>query len=151
LCIKIDTGRPTDKQHSMVIRSLRADDVKSVQEIWEDSFLREKFTVKKDFAVSWRNRALKESVGLFCQGELVGFAIVSFHKRNHGNRYVDYIAVHSKHRGCGYGDRLIRHVMAGAQAQRRGIHLYPLKHVAPWYKKHGFYWTPGEYMNAHWY
>jgi len=135
----------------MVVRSLRADDSKSVRDIWEDSFLREKFTVKKDFAASWRNRASKESVGLFRQGHLVGFAIVSFHKRNHGNRYVDYIAVHSKHRGCGYGDRLIRHVMARARAQRRGIHLYPLKHIAPWYKKHGFYWTPGEYMNAHWY
>jgi ribosomal protein S18 acetylase RimI-like enzyme len=135
----------------MVLRSLRADDSKSVREIWEDSFLREKFTVKKDFSASWRNRASKESVGLFRQGHLVGFAIVSFHTRNHGNRYVDYIAVHSNYRGCGYGDRLIRHVMSGAKAARRGIHLYPLKQVAPWYKKHGFYWTPGEYMNAHCY
>jgi ribosomal protein S18 acetylase RimI-like enzyme len=134
----------------MTIRPLGSHHSKSVRDIWEESFVREKLSVKNDFAASWRNRASKESVGLFRRGDLVGFAIVSFHKRNHGNRYLDYIAVHSKYRGCGYGDRLIRHVMAGAAAERRGIHLYPLKHVVPWYKKHGFYWTPGDYMNARW-
>ena len=132
-----------------MLRRLRAEHVKSAEEIWDDAFRREGFP-KKDFGISWRNKS-QESVGLFRGEELLGFAIVSFHKRNKGNRYIDYIAVHSAYRGCGYGDRILRHVMAGARDQRRGIHLYPLKHIAPWYKKHGFYWTPGEYMNAHWY
>ena len=133
----------------MNIRTLRADHSKSVREIWEDSFLTEKLTIQKDFASSWRNRSLRESVGLFDKDNLLGFAIVSFHKRNKGNRYVDYIAVHSKYRGRGHGDRLMQYLLAKARGAKRGIHLYPLKHVIPWYKKHGFYWTTSEYMNAH--
>jgi len=135
----------------MKICRLRVDHSKSVREIWEDSFLREKFTIQKDFSASWRNRSREESVGLFDKDNLLGFAIVSFHKRNKGNRYVDYIAVHSRYRGCGHGDRLIRHLLTKARSSRRGIHLYPLKHVVPWYRKHGFYSTPGDYMNAHFY
>jgi len=133
----------------MSIRRLRAQHSKSVREIWEDSFLKEKLTIQKDFASSWRNRSLRESVGLFNKDNLLGFAIVSFHKRNKGNRYIDYIAVHSTYRGRGYGDRLMRHLLTKACGARRGIHLYPLEHVVPWYKKHGFYWTTDEYMNAH--
>jgi len=133
----------------MKIRKLRADNAKSVREIWEDSFLREKLTIQKDFSSSWRNRDLEESVGLFDQDNLLGFAIVSFHKRNKGNRYIDYIAVHSNCRGLGYGDRLMQHLLTKAHNARRGIHLYPLRQVVPWYKKHGFYWTTDEYMNRH--
>jgi ribosomal protein S18 acetylase RimI-like enzyme len=132
-----------------MLRRLSPEHVKSAEDIWENAFREEGFP-KKDFGISWRNKS-QESVGLFRGGELLGFAIVSFHKRNKGNRYIDYIAVHSSYRGCGYGDRILRHVMAGAKAQRRGVHLYPLKHVVPWYKKYGFYWTAGDYMNAHCY
>ena len=132
----------------MRIRPLCAEHARSVRDIWEESFIREKFTVQKDFASSWRNRSREESIGIFEQEELVGFAIVSFHKRNMGNHYVDYIAVHSKYRGCGYGDRLMENLLATTRSKRTGIHLYPLKHVVPWYKKHGFYWTTDEYMNA---
>jgi GNAT superfamily N-acetyltransferase len=135
----------------MKIRRLRVEDSKSVREIWEDSFLRENLTLNKDFAYSWRNRSRPESIGLFDEDNLLGFAIVSFHKRNYGNRYVDYIAVHSNYRGRGYGDILMNRLLRAAQTARRGIHLYPLKHVVPWYKKHGFYWTTDEYMNRHWY
>lgn len=133
----------------MRIRRLRVDHARSVKDIWEDSFLRENLTVQKDFAQSWRNRSRKESVGLFDGDILLGFAIVSFHKRNKGNRYIDYIAVHSSYRGCGYGDRLMNHLLTTARTGRSGIHLYPLKHVIPWYTKHGFYWTTSEYMNQH--
>jgi ribosomal protein S18 acetylase RimI-like enzyme len=127
------------------------DHSKSVREIWEESFLKENLTIQKDFAHSWRNRSRQESIGLFDHEELLGFAIVSFHKRNKGNRYIDYIAVHSSYRGRGYGDILMRHLLAKASTARRGIHLYPLSHVVPWYKKHGFYWTTPEYMNRHGY
>ena len=113
--------------------------------------MREKMTIRKDFAQSWRNRSRQESVGLFDRTTLLGFAIVSFHKRNKGNRYIDYIAVHSSYRGYGYGDTLLRHLLGVARKARTGIHLYPLKHVVPWYKKHGFYWSNGEYMNQHYY
>jgi ribosomal protein S18 acetylase RimI-like enzyme len=133
----------------MSIRRLRADHAKSVKEIWEASFLRETLSVQKDFASSWRNRSRQESIGLFNGDILLGFAIVSFHKRNMGNRYIDYIAVDSTYRGRGYGDKLMRHLLAQARSARRGIHLYPLKHVVPWYTKHGFYWTTDEYMNHH--
>jgi ribosomal protein S18 acetylase RimI-like enzyme len=135
----------------MKIRRLRAEDSKSVREIWEDSFLREKLTLKKDFASSWRNRSPSESIGLFDGDNLLGFAIVSFHTRNYGNRYIDYIAVHSNYRGLGYGDRLMKYLLRSAHTARRGIHLYPLKNAVAWYKKHGFYWTTDEYMNQHCY
>ena len=135
----------------MKLRRLRVDDSKSVREIWEESFLREKLTLKKDFAYSWRNRSRTESIGLFDEENLLGFAIVSFHKRNYGNRHLDYIAVHSKYRGRGYGDILMNHLLRAADTARGGIHLYPLKQIVPWYKKHGFYWSSDEYMNRHCY
>ena len=140
---------PSSPYSRMKIRRLRADHARTVRDIWEDSFLREKFTLQKDFASSWRNRWREESIGLFDQDELLGFAILSVHARNKGNRYIDYIAVHSNYRGCGYGDRIMGHLLAKTRQARTGIHLYPLKHVVPWYKKHGFYWTTDEYMNAH--
>ena len=134
---------------SMTIRCLRADHARSVRDVWEDSFLGHKFTLKKDFASSWRNRSRQESIGYFHGQDLLGFALVSFHKRNKGNRYVDYIAVHSTQRGRGIGDKLMGRLLKNTRDSRTGIHLYPLKHAVPWYKKHGFYWTTDEYMNAH--
>ena len=130
----------------MHIRRLRLDHWKAVREIWEDCFLAEGFR-GTDLGHSWRNRSHQESVGVFDGDNLLGFAIVSFHKRNKGNRYIDYIAVHSSYRGCGYGNRLMNHLLQKARTARRGIHLYPLDHAISWYTKHGFYWSTSDYMN----
>ena len=103
-----------------------------------------------DFGFSWRERSRAHSIGLFTgSGDLVGFTIVSIHPRNGGNRYLDYIAVHSEFRGGGAGSALLQRVIDDCTVARVGVHLYPLRRVRAWYKSHGFEFTTAEYMNLH--
>jgi GNAT superfamily N-acetyltransferase len=133
----------------MYFRQLRESDYRSMRDIFHDAFDRCRLPIV-DFGFSWRERSRPHSVGLFTgAGDLVGFAIVSIHPRNWGNRYLDYIAVHSVFRGDGAGSALLQRVVGESHAARCGIHLYPLRRVRAWYKSHGFEFTTAEYMNFH--
>jgi GNAT superfamily N-acetyltransferase len=135
----------------MRIRRLTTGDYRSVRDIFHDAFDKENLSVT-DLGISWRNRSHPYSYGVFTgSGELVAFAIISFHKRNGDNRYIDYIAVHSAYRGCGYGDILMRQILRTCWKEHRGVHLYPLRYdsLLKWYRKYGFYETDGKYLNFH--
>jgi GNAT superfamily N-acetyltransferase len=120
-----------------------------MRDIFHDAFDRSRLPIV-DFGFSWRERSRHHSVGLFTgAGDLVGFAIVSIHPQNWGNRYLDYIAVHSAFRGDGCGSALLQRVLDDCYTARVGIHLYPLRRAKAWYKSHGFEFTTAEYMNFH--
>jgi GNAT superfamily N-acetyltransferase len=133
----------------MYFRQLRQADYRSMRDIFHDAFDRSKLPIC-DFGFSWRTRSRAHSVGLFTgAGDLVGFAIVTIHPQNGGNRYLDYIAVHSAFRGGGAGSAILRRVVGDCYAERLGIHLYPLRRATAWYRSHGFDFTTAEYMNFH--
>ena len=133
----------------MYFRQLRESDYRSMRDIFHDAFDRCRLPIV-DFGFSWRARSRPHSLGLFTgPGDLMGLAIVSIHPRNGGNRYLDYIAVHSSFRGGGAGSALLKRVVGESHAARLGMHLYPLRRTRAWYKSHGFEFTTTEYMNSH--
>jgi GNAT superfamily N-acetyltransferase len=141
--------RPRTFKPPMYFRQLRESDYRSMRDIFHDAFDCCRLPIV-DFGFSWRERSRLHSLGLFTRaGDLVGFAIVSIHPQNGGNRYLDYIAVHSAFRGGGTGSSILRRVVGDCYAERRGIHLYPLRRAKAWYKSHGFEYTTAEYMNFH--
>jgi len=136
-----------------VIRPLQAENYKSAKDIFYDAFDKYNLPVK-DFGLSWRLRSPKDSYGIFSkEGDLLGLAIVSFHKRNGTNRYLDYLAVHSTFRGQDIGTRLLTFILDGCRRENTAIHLYPVKsdRIRAWYKTFGFEETAGGYLNLHWY
>jgi len=133
----------------MYFRQLRQSDYRSMRDIFHDAFDVSGLPIA-DFGHSWRIRSRPHSVGLFTgAGDLVGFAIVSIHPQNWGNRYLDYIAVHSSFRGGGTGSSILQRVLGECRAARVGIHLFPLRRARAWYRSHGFEFTTAEYMNYH--
>jgi len=135
----------------MRIKRLSLKDYRSVRDIFHDAFDKERLPVS-DLGISWRARASEHSWGVFNgTGELLAFAVISFHTKNRENRYIDYIAVHSAYRGQGIGDILMNHILRICRSQHTSVHLYPLKHepLIKWYKKFGFYETHGGYLNYH--
>ena len=133
----------------MYFRQLRESDYRSMRDIFHDAFDHCRLPIV-DFGFSWRARSRPHSLGLFTgPGDLMGLAIVSIHPRNGGNRYLDYIAVHSSFRGGGAGSALLKRVVGESHAARLGMHLYPLRRTRAWYKSHGFEFTTTEYMNSH--
>ena len=136
-----------------VIRQLTLHDYKSIKDIFHDAFDCHACSVK-DCGDSWRNRSIPDSYGIFStEGDLLGFAIVSFHKKNGTNRYLDYLAVHSSFRGKDLGSQLLRYIIDICKEAGTGIHLYPVANprIKAWYKSHGFRETSGGYMNQHFY
>ena len=141
--------------HAMpvAIRNLGTEDYKSVRDIFHDAFDSHNLTVK-DLGVSWRNRSAPDSYGIYSsEGDLLGFAIVSFHKKNGTNRYLDYLAVHSSFRGQDLGSKLLTHIIDICRENKTSIHLYPVKseRIKAWYESHGFRDSNGVYMNLHFY
>jgi ribosomal protein S18 acetylase RimI-like enzyme len=136
-----------------VIRNLTVQDYKSAKDIFHDAFDCHDLPVK-DFGDSWRDRSVPDSYGMFStDGDLLGIAIVSFHKKNGTNRYLDYLAVHSAFRGKDLGSQLLRYIIDICKEAGTGIHLYPVANprIKAWYKSHGFRETSGGYMNQHFY
>jgi ribosomal protein S18 acetylase RimI-like enzyme len=126
----------------------------SAKKIFHDAFDDYDLPVK-DFEESWRKRSVENSYGIFSKvyGELLGFTIVSFHKKNGMNRYLDYLAVDSRFRGNDLGTRLLLHVLNECRSKNQAIHLYPIEseRIKAWYKRFGFQETAGNYLNLHWY
>lgn len=136
-----------------VIRQLTLNDYKSVKDIFYEAFKGPDYA-DKNCEESWRDRSVPDSLGIFStKGALLGFAIVSFHKRNGTNRYLDYLAVHSAFRGQNLGSKLLEHIVAICRELRQSIHLYPVDSdsIKAWYRSHGFRETAGGYMNQHFY
>jgi len=136
-----------------VIRNLQAQDYKSAKDIFHDAFDPHALPIK-DFGDSWRARSAPDSYGIFStEGDLLGIAIVSFHKKNGTNRYLDYLAVHSIFRGQDLGTILLKYILQLCYDQKNSIHLYPVNNerIKAWYKSHGFRETSGGYMNLHFY
>ena len=136
-----------------VIRNLKVHDYKSAKDIFHDAFDCHELPVK-EFGDSWKARSVSDSYGIFSMdGDLLGIAIVSFHKKNGTNRYLDYLAVHSAFRGQDLGSILLEYVINICREQKTSIHLFPVKNprIKAWYKKHGFYDTANGYMNLHFY
>jgi len=136
-----------------VIHPLMTDDYASVKDIFYDSFKAPEYA-DKNCEESWRDRSIPDSYGIFStKGVLLGFAIVSFHKRNGPNRYLDYLAVHSAYRGQDLGSKLLSHILNICETLGQSIHLYPVKseRIRAWYRSYGFCETAGGYMNRHFY
>jgi len=136
-----------------VIRPLTEKDYTSVKDIFYDTFKEPEYA-DKNCEESWRDRSVPDSLGIFSTKDaLLGFAIVSFHKRNGPNRYLDYLAVHSAYRGQDLGSKLLGHILQICRELRQGIHLYPVasERVKAWYRSQGFRETTGGYMNQHFY
>jgi GNAT superfamily N-acetyltransferase len=136
-----------------VIRPLTTNDYREVKNIFYDTFKEPEYA-DKNCEESWRDRSVPDSLGIFStKGALLGFAIVSFHKRNGTNRYLDYLAVHSAFRGQDLGSKLLGHIIDICKNLRQGIHLYPVasERVKAWYRSKGFRETSGGYMNQHFY
>ena len=136
-----------------VIHPLRTQDYHSVRDIYHDAFDRHDLPVK-DLGVSWRARSIPDSYGIYSrEGDLLGFAIVSFHAKNGANRYLDYLAVHSTFRGMDLGSKLLNYILQLCYETKSSIHLYPLdsERLLAWYAQHGFYHTGLDYMNFHCY
>jgi len=136
-----------------VIRPLSNRDYDSVTTIFYDAFKEPEYA-DKNCEDSWRDRSVPDSYGIFStKGALLGFAIVSFHKRNGPNRYLDYLAVHSAFRGQDLGSKLLGHILKICEHLGQSIHLYPVKseRIRAWYRSQGFRETAGGYMNRHFY
>jgi ribosomal protein S18 acetylase RimI-like enzyme len=136
-----------------VIQPLQTKDYRSAKDIFHDAFDCHDLPVK-DFGDSWRARSIPDSYGIFStDGDLIGIAIVSFHKKNGTNRYLDYLAVHSAFRGRDLGSKLLCYLIDICKDQGTGIHLFPVENprVKAWYKSHGFRETANGYYNQHFY
>lgn len=136
-----------------VVRQLTLADYKSIKDIFHDAFDCHACS-EKDCGDSWRQRSAPDSYGIFSsEGDLLGFAIVSFHKKNGTNRYLDYLAVHSAFRGQDLGSKLLGYILDRCRELRQAIHLYPVNNerIKAWYRSHGFRDTAGGYMNQHFY
>ena len=135
-----------------VVQPLTTNDYESVKDIFYDSFKGSEYA-DKNCEESWRDRSVPDSLGIFSEGVLLGFAIVSFQKRNGPNRYLDYLAVHSAFRGQDLGSKLLKHILQICRNLRQSIHLYPVDNdrIKAWYRSHGFYDTASGYMNQHFY
>lgn len=135
------------------IRPLLQQDYRSIKDIFHDAFDAWKLPVT-DLGISWRRRSIPDSRGIFSrEGDLLGFAIVSFHKRNGTNRYLDYLAIHSSFRGKDLGTILLSDVIESCRDDKSSIHLYPVDspRIKAWYESHGFRDTNNGYMNLHFY
>lgn len=134
------------------IRTLKSYDYKAVKDIFYDAFEGPDYA-DKNCEDSWRDRSVPDSYGIFSGGKLLGFAIVSFHKKNGTNRYLDYLAIHSAFRGQDLGSKLLTYILDICREKRESIHLYPVPspRIKAWYKSHGFYETTDGYMNQHFY
>ena len=136
-----------------IIQPLNAEHYRSIREIYHDAFDSYHLPVE-DLGVSWRKRSAPDSYGIFSpDGDLLGFAIVSFHKKNGTNRYLDYLAIHSAFRGQDLGSTLLNFLIDDCRAKKTSIHLYPVDsdRIKAWYKSHGFRETADGYMNLHFY
>ena len=112
-----------------VVRQLTLADYKSIKDIFHDAFDCHACS-EKDCGDSWRQRSAPDSYGIFSsEGDLLGFAIVSFHKKNGTNRYLDYLAVHSAFRGQDLGSKLLGYILDTCRELRQAIHLYPVNNV----------------------
>jgi len=136
-----------------VIRNLKVQDYKSAKDIFHDAFDCHDLPLK-EFGDSWRARSVPDSYGIFStDGDLLGIAIVSFHKKNGTNRYLDYLAVHSSFRGQDLGSKLLTYIIEKCRQEKSARHLYPIdsERIKAWYKSFGFQPTGGGYMNLHFY
>jgi GNAT superfamily N-acetyltransferase len=135
-----------------VIRQLAPHDYNAVTKIFYDAFEGADYA-DKNCEESWRDRSVPDSYGIFSEDLLLGFAIVSFHKKNGTNRYLDYLAVHSAYRGQDLGSKLLTHIIQICRELGHGMHLYPVKseRVRAWYRSKGFRDSTGGYMNLHFY
>jgi GNAT superfamily N-acetyltransferase len=125
---------------------------RSVRELFKNTFDPESFPLHC-LNISWHNRSKEESYAFLdpCDdNKLIGFIITSYHARNKGNLYVDYIALDHLYRGKGIGTAIVKLFLEEIKKHRRSIHLYPArKELHGWYERLGFYKTHHGYYNFH--
>jgi GNAT superfamily N-acetyltransferase len=105
----------------------------------------------EDLSYYWRHRSREESVGIFHEGDLLGFALLMNRASTPGNMYLSYIAVHPDFKGLDLGSKLLMFILAKCLDAKKSIHLVPLSSpkLRQWYVMHGFKFTQKNCMNFH--
>jgi predicted GNAT family N-acyltransferase len=62
--------------------------------------------------------------------------------------HIGRMAVLPEHRGCGLGEKLLRHLMTEAADQVRDLHLSAQEHAVPFYQRSGFHVCTEPYEDA---
>jgi len=126
-------------------------DYRNVKQIFVDHFKNE--LPVRDLGISFDGRLAERSLGYFTDEgctDMVGFQIISSHVKNKANLYLDYIAISTKYQGSGFGTAIMWRLVKQVMSNKESIHLYPAnKRLADWYKRFGFYYTNGGYLNFH--
>ena len=126
-------------------------DYRNIKEIFLDNFKND--IPVRDLGISFDDRLADRSIGYFADQEyreMVGFQIISRHVQNKENLYLDYIAISPKYQRSGFGTAIMWRLVKETLKNRESIHLYPAnKRLADWYKRFGFYYTHGGYLNFH--
>ena len=123
---------------------------RAVKAIYRDTFNRTEFHISH-LNTSWYYRCKEESYGFFLpSGVLIGFIITSYHVKNKGNLYVDYIAFDKHYRGKGLGTAVLTDMLKSFKEVNRSVHLYPERpELWDWYARLGFQMTHAGFMNFH--
>ena len=89
-----------------------------------------------DLDISWDYRSHSNSYGFWKGGDLVGFALGSYHRRSGGSLYIDYLALDESVRGNGLGTQILQAFLANFEGS---VHLFPISQtIAAWYSRNGF-------------
>jgi len=97
----------------------------------------------EDLDISWNYRSRKDSYGFWKGGDLVGFALGSYHRRSGGSLYIDYFALDESVRGNGLGTQILQAFLANFEGS---VHLFPISEtIAAWYSRNGFRKSGGGY------
>jgi ribosomal protein S18 acetylase RimI-like enzyme len=123
---------------------------RAVKAIYRDTFNRTEFHISH-LNSSWYYRSKEESYGFFLPNKtLIGFIITSYHVKNKGNIYVDYIAFDKQYRGRGLGTAVLEGMLGEFKKVGRSVHLYPERpELWDWYSRLGFQMTHAGFMNFH--
>ena len=96
-----------------------------------------------DLDISWNYRSRKDSYGFWKGGDLVGFALGSYHRRSGGSLYIDYLGLDESVRGNGVGTQILQAFLANFEGS---VHLFPISQkIAAWYSRNGFRNSGGGY------
>jgi hypothetical protein len=132
-------------------RPLVSKDYRNVKQIFVDHFKND--LPVRDLGISFDGRLAERSLGYFTDegcSDMVGFQIISSHIKNKANLYLDYIAISTKYQRSGFGTAIMWRLVKQVLSNKESIHLYPAnKRLADWYKRFGFYYTNGGYLNFH--
>jgi hypothetical protein len=109
-----------------MLRPLKQTDFSAVKRLFHEAF---DPTEDKHLHPVWRQRREGASLGIWCDGCLMGAALVR-------GTMLEYICVSTASRGGGFGTQLLQAVMALSPA----LHLTPVNdpRVIRWYESQGF-------------